>query len=83
MSDIAAILRDLDQVKKLVRQVKSNQIFSKSIAANLHALAAEYFSDVRSQLPSGEADVAATDSVFSLLHDLSRKNPQRKSASTH
>lgn len=78
MSDIAAILRDLDQVKKLVRQVQSNQVFSKPIAASLHALAAKYFSDVRGQLPSGEADVAATDKAFSLLHDLSRKNPSKQ-----
>jgi hypothetical protein len=78
MSDIPSILRDLDHVKKSIRQLKSNQIFSKPIAADLHALAAQYFSDLRNQLPSGELDVAAADKAFSLLHDLSRKNPSKQ-----
>lgn len=78
MSDISAILRELDRTKKLVRQLQSNQIFSKPIATSLHALSTTYFSEVRNRLPSGELDVVATDKVFSLLHDLSRKNPSKR-----
>jgi len=78
MSDIAAMLRELDQVKKLVRHNRNDQIFSKPITSSLHALCANYFSDVRSLLPINEPDVATADKVFSLLHDLSRKNPSKQ-----
>ena len=78
MSDIASILRTIDDVKKRVRQTKGDQIFSRPITTDLHSLSATYFADVKNVLPSNVPDIASADSVFSLLHNLSRKNPSKQ-----
>jgi hypothetical protein len=78
MSDVASLLRQLDQVKKVVRQSRGDQIFSSRITSNLHELSATYFSAVKGELPDGDTDVAMADKVFTVLHDLSRKNPSKQ-----
>lgn len=77
MSIIPSLLKEVDSLKKAVRAVANRQVFSKAISDQLHALAQQYFSDLRPTLPNGE-DVAAADRLFTQMHDLSRKSPSRQ-----
>ena len=78
MSEIAEVLQEIEGLKKAIRPIQNKQIFSKPICGSLHAVATSYFANVRSKLPSGDADVALADKLFSQLHDLSRKSPSKQ-----
>ena len=72
------LFRNVQHSVQLVHQSRNDQIVSKSTTSGLQALSAHYFSGVRSLLPTADPDIATADKVFSLLHDLSRKNPSKR-----
>ena len=78
MSELAETLRKLDALKKSVRAIDGKQVFSKTITDDMHAIAALFFANVKHTLPIGNQDTSKAESLFTQLHDLSRKNPSRQ-----
>lgn len=81
--DAKGLIGSVESVRKTLRGVKTAQIFSGAVKAQIGALASDYFSTFRPAVIAAGAsgdELAAADGLFRELHELSHKSPTKKRA---
>lgn len=73
MNTLAALLGDLDALRKALSGVTTKQVESASIKSQMHQVASQYFSNVQPELHDGETD--ELNQVFQQIHASSRIRP--------
>lgn len=73
MSAVAALLNELDALRKALAGVATRQVASSAIKAQMHQVASRYFSTVQPEIHDAETD--GLNQVFQAIHASSRIRP--------
>jgi hypothetical protein len=78
MSAVATLLVAVESVSRSVRAVTGTQVQSAGITTELHDLAKDYFSNVKSIAEQCNGGSEMLDGIFQEVHAISRKKPSKK-----
>lgn len=73
MNTVAALLLELDALRKALAGVTTRQVGSSAIKAQMHQVATQYFSSVQREILDGQTD--ELNQVFQTIHASSRMHP--------
>lgn len=73
MTAVAALLRELDALRKSLAGVSARQVASTAIKAQMHQVASQYFSTIQPELHN--AETGDLNQVFQAIHASSRISP--------
>lgn len=77
MSAVAGLIGRVEAAAKSVRGSKGAQVFASGTKAQLHELATEYFSTVKSIAEQCSGGAEELDRIFQEINSISRKNPTK------